>query len=182
MKIDEFLQELNGFLGPELAKHGVQLELALAKLLPEVAIDETQLRQALLNLIRNAREAMPEGGLIRLSLQDTGTGIEICLDDSGAGIPPEQRENIFDLFFTTKEHGTGLGLPLTQQIILAHGGDIECRASAGGGTCFRIYLPSVRTSKTSETESLEHPRVSSLPAPATIALQKDTPLEEEDHA
>jgi two-component system NtrC family sensor kinase len=130
------------FLTPEMQRANVAFELALDAL-PPVPSDEGQLRQALFNLCRNAREAMPDGGKIHVSLTPAEAGfVRLALSDQGPGIPAHEREKIFDLFYTTKQHGTGLGLALTQQIIVAHGGRIQCREAAGSGTCFEIELPS----------------------------------------
>ncbi len=120
---------------------GVTLEVDLASDLPPVAMDEGQVRQALLNLLRNAREAMPEGGRVRFEVQAEDGGVTVRVSDQGPGIPREQRERIFDLFYTTKERGTGLGLPLTQQIVVAHGGRIRCDGRAGRGNDLRAVVP-----------------------------------------
>jgi signal transduction histidine kinase len=121
-----------------------------------VDLDEAQLRQALLNLIRNAREAMPKGGdlivgVARAPAADGGSAsrppsespptVEICVDDTGAGVPEELRASIFDPFFTTKQRGTGLGLAVTREIVEAHHGTIHCEPRPGRGTRFRIVLP-----------------------------------------
>ncbi|HEX6240277.1 MAG TPA: ATP-binding protein, partial [Polyangiales bacterium] len=100
-----------------------------------------QLRQALFNLCRNAREAMPEGGTIDIALREQEGSALLSVSDQGSGIPEEEREKIFDLFYTTKQHGTGLGLALTQQIIVAHRGRIRCAGGERGGTSFEIRLP-----------------------------------------
>lgn len=134
------VDELLRFLGPEMQRAGIEVQLTSASL-PEVQMDQDQLRQALLNLLRNAREAMPEGGTVQLRLLADADGAVIEIDDAGSGIAEADRDNIFDLFFTTKQHGTGLGLPLTQQIVVAHGGTIRCQPSERGGTCFRVWLP-----------------------------------------
>lgn len=104
-------------------------------------MDEPQLRQALLNLLRNAREAMPNGGVAKLEAMRYDDGVRIQIHDEGAGIGEEEREHVFDLFYTTKERGTGLGLPLTQQIVVAHGGEIACKPRHPQGTIFEIWLP-----------------------------------------
>ena len=108
------------------------------------AVDEGQLRQALLNLLRNAREAQ-EGrpGRIQVSLA-TGNGrVALAVEDDGPGISAENLPRIFDPFFSTKTRGTGLGLAVTQQIVREHGGDLTCEAAPQGGTRFVITLPSV---------------------------------------
>jgi nitrogen fixation/metabolism regulation signal transduction histidine kinase len=135
------LRDTAEFVRREMDAAGVELRLDLASQLPAVAMDEPQLRQALLNLLRNAREAMPEGGLAKLEATRYDGGVRIQVHDEGTGIPEQEREHVFDLFYTTKERGTGLGLPLTQQIVVAHGGRIACKPRHPQGTTFEIWLP-----------------------------------------
>ncbi|MEM6962421.1 MAG: ATP-binding protein, partial [Myxococcota bacterium] len=130
------------FLRREIEAAGVVFDVSIGTQLPLVAIDENQMRQALVNLLRNAREAVPGGGCVGLSVAGDHGGVFISVRDDGDGIPPEEREHIFDLLYTTKERGTGLGLPLTQQVVAAHGGSIICESQPGEGTTFRIWLPS----------------------------------------
>ena len=126
----------------ELALARIDLELVIPSGLPEVAADESQIRQALLNLVRNAKEAMPEGGRIRVEVGTTDSGwMRLAVTDSGPGISPENLSKIFDPFFSTKQKGTGLGLALVQQIVTDHGGRIEVDLPATGGTTFAILLP-----------------------------------------
>ena len=136
----ELVRDVAAFLTPEMAQANVETELVLAPV-PSIPLDEGQLRQALLNLCRNAREAMPEGGHLRIAMRAAQGGVLLSITDNGSGIPESEREKIFDLFYTTKQHGTGLGLPLTQQILAAHGGRLRCQAAAGGGTTFELWLP-----------------------------------------
>jgi two-component system NtrC family sensor kinase len=132
------------FARAELSKGGISLELSVAAGLPEVAADENQIRQALLNLVRNAREAMPSGGKLRVEVGPGGTGqVRMSIADSGSGIPAEHLSKIFDPFFSTKEKGTGLGLALVQQILAEHGGRIEVSCPPGGGTVFTLTLPAL---------------------------------------
>ncbi len=135
------LRDTAEFVRREMDASGVELSLDLASQLPAVAMDEPQLRQALLNLLRNAREAMPDGGTAKLEATRYESGVRIQVHDEGAGIKEEEREHVFDLFYTTKERGTGLGLPLTQQIVVAHGGSIACKARHPQGTTFEVWLP-----------------------------------------
>jgi signal transduction histidine kinase len=131
------------FVRRELEQHGIELELDVANDLPTVLADEGQLRQALLNLIRNAREAMPKGGRITVRVQRTGDGgVALMVDDEGPGIDPALRQHLFEPFFTTKTHGTGLGLAITQQIAKAHGGTIVTEPrSPESGTRFVVWVP-----------------------------------------
>jgi signal transduction histidine kinase len=111
------------------------------KSLPPVQADADQLWQAILNLIRNALEAMPDGGNLTVRTASTVDEVVLQLTDTGKGMSDEERVQIFRPFFTTKPIGTGLGLTLTQQIIAEHGGRIECASVAGQGTTFSLSLP-----------------------------------------
>ena len=135
------IHDLVEFVRREMDASGVELRVDVPLQLPDVAMDEPQLRQALLNLLRNAREAMPDGGVAKLEAMRYDDGVRIQVHDEGAGIGDEEREHVFDLFYTTKERGTGLGLPLTQQIVVAHGGQIACKPRHPQGTTFEIWLP-----------------------------------------
>ena len=140
--LGEVVTEVARFVDREMKSAGCTVELRIDPALPLVAVDESQIRQALLNLLRNAREAMPHGGEITVSATRAPGGVEIEVRDRGEGIPPERKEKLFDLFHSTKERGTGLGLPLTQQIVVAHRGVIRCEDAPGGGTVFRMTFPS----------------------------------------
>jgi two-component system NtrC family sensor kinase len=131
------------FARAELSKGGISLELSVAAGLPEVAADENQIRQALLNLVRNAREAMPSGGKLRVEVAGAVGQVRMSITDTGPGIAPEHLGKIFDPFFSTKEKGTGLGLALVQQILAEHGGRIEVASPSGGGTVFTLTLPAL---------------------------------------
>jgi signal transduction histidine kinase len=132
----------------DLARHGVRLAFIADEELPPARLDEAQLKQAVFNLIRNAREAMPNGGAVELSVQKaTGGGIDVIVDDEGVGIDADARVRLFEPFFTTKKHGTGLGLAITRQIVEAHGGVIACEARPVRGTRMRIHLPEQNTAR-----------------------------------
>jgi signal transduction histidine kinase/HAMP domain-containing protein len=133
--------EVGRFVAREMESSSVRLSVDVEKDLPLALADEPQIRQALLNLLRNAREAMPDGGEIRLEASQKSGGVEIRVIDRGAGIPETERAHIFELFYSTKERGTGLGLSLTQQIVQAHGGRISCDDAEGGGTVFALWFP-----------------------------------------
>jgi signal transduction histidine kinase len=98
----------------------------------------------LINLIRNAREAMPSGGQLTLQLARDNGGVILRVIDRGEGMTEEQHARIFDLFYTTKAHGTGLGLPLSQQIVAAHGGSMACESAVGQGTTFKLWFPAAQ--------------------------------------
>jgi len=140
-RVEDLVGELLAFVRPELDRAQVVSHLSAEPDLPEVDLDESQLRQALLNLIRNAREAMPKGGELSIGVHRIQGGVEIRIDDTGTGIPDDVRASIFDPFFTTKQRGTGLGLAVTREIIEAHSGAITCEPREEKGTRFRILLP-----------------------------------------
>jgi len=139
--LPEMLSELASFVRPELERAGVELVLDLPEDVPDAWVDEAQVRQALGNLLRNAREAMSKGGRVEATLRAVEPRmIELVIRDDGPGIPEEIRKNVFDPFFTTKNRGTGLGLAIVRQVIESHGGSIACEAVEPHGTCFRIRL------------------------------------------
>ncbi len=144
--VGELAHSVAEFVRREMESSGVELDTRIIEPLPRVAIDEPQLRQGLLNLLRNAREAMPEGGALRFLVEPHEGGVRLRVEDEGEGVTPDIREKIFDMFYTTKVRGSGLGLPLTQQIVVAHGGRIRCEPGEGGGTAFEIWLPSCEVS------------------------------------
>ncbi len=135
------VSSLLAFLKEELAGRSIQVETQLGSDLPLILGDENQLRQALLNLLRNSTEAMGEGGQLTVSTAATTSHVTIAIRDTGEGIDPAHRAKIFEPFFSTKKGGTGLGLALTQQIIIEHGGAIDVESDPGKGTRFTVRLP-----------------------------------------
>jgi PAS domain S-box-containing protein len=139
--LDELLDDLLRFLQAEFAEAGVEIERDFAADLGPVAVDEGQLRQAFLNLLKNAVEAMPSGGRVVVQTRQVDGRVEVRIRDLGRGIEPEVLERIFEPFFSTRPGGTGLGLPLSQQILQEHGGRIRCESQPGQGTTFVVELP-----------------------------------------
>jgi signal transduction histidine kinase len=111
--------------------------------LPLLKLDRQRIHEALWNLVTNAFQSMPKGGMVELGARANKdkTQVIIQISDTGGGIPAENLGKIFDYYFTTKEKGMGLGLPLAHKIIQEHGGTIEVESTAGKGTIFRITLP-----------------------------------------
>ncbi len=107
----------------------------------EVRVDADLIKQAMLNVVMNAMQAMPEGGELRFSSSITSDMVEIRISDSGSGIPPELREKIFKLYFTTRKEGSGIGLAMTFRIVQLHDGTIDFTSEPGKGTTFFIRLP-----------------------------------------
>jgi signal transduction histidine kinase len=135
------VREIVAFARPEIELARCAVELHVEEDLPAALFDEAQLRQALLNLLRNAREAMPSGGPIDVRVEAQGMSVVVDVEDRGGGIPEEIRARVFDPFFSTKGEGTGLGLAITRHIVESHGGSVTCEPRGGGGTRFRIALP-----------------------------------------
>lgn len=143
--LDRVVQEVVDFIEPEAKRAGVQIRSLFAPNLPKVALDRDAFRQALLNLFVNAREAMPKGGelLLRTSVAGDAKASEVQLEvtDTGQGMAPEVLEHCFDIYYSTKRGGTGLGLPTVRRIVEAHGGEISVQSDAGRGTRFLLRFP-----------------------------------------
>jgi len=135
------LKEVLEIAQPQLQKSNIQLAQLLPIDVPEVYVDRALLKQAVLNLVLNAAEAMPNGGQMRLVLSRRGEMAEITVGDTGRGIPPEHRQKIFQLFFTTRPGGSGIGLASAFRIVQLHNGSIDFTSEVGRGTTFRIELP-----------------------------------------
>jgi signal transduction histidine kinase len=127
-------------LRPFAESRGVTLDADVAQA-AEALVDAGQLRQALDNLVRNAVEATPAGGRVAVTARSGGKEHTIEIRDTGSGIGPDDLPRIFDLYFTTKADGTGVGLAVTQQIIAAHGGTIEVESKPGRGTTMTVHVP-----------------------------------------
>ena len=147
LSLEDVIRESMLFLRHEIQQKGVTVALELAPALPEVSGDRTQLQQVVVNLCINAVQAMTQPGMerrkLRIHTNVEESGLVRCtLEDSGPGIRPASLEHLFDSFFTTKEAGMGLGLPISRSIIEAHGGRIHAdNGSALGGARFTIELP-----------------------------------------
>ena len=142
-EVGEIVREAVDFVKREFEHHEIELTLELDPDLPRARADEGQLKQAVFNLLRNAREAMPGGGCVTVTVKRAiGGGVDVMIDDEGVGIDEQARARLFEPFFTTKSHGTGLGLAITRQIVEAHSGTIACEAGPSGrGTRVWIHLP-----------------------------------------
>ena len=126
---------------------GIEVVRRLGAPLPEVALDGGQVRQAVLNLVVNAAQAMPRGGRLTVRTLLDGATAVVEVEDTGPGIPAEIQARIFEPFFTTKATGTGLGLPVVRRIVEGHGGELRLRTGPGG-TCFSMRLPVAATPAT----------------------------------
>jgi two-component system, sporulation sensor kinase E len=137
----ELVAGIAEFIKPEAERAGVMVELRLEEGLPRVALDDRLMKQAVLNLVKNALAAMPGGGKLRLTAERAEDEVRIAVEDSGVGISEEDLPKIFEPYFTTKENGTGLGLTITFKIVREHDGEIMVTSHPGQGSAFIISLP-----------------------------------------
>jgi two-component system sensor histidine kinase HydH len=135
------LQDVIYLYSRSARKRGVNIVERYAESLPDVLADEGMMRQVFVNVFLNAVEAVGEGGEVAVSTAAGPEGVTVSIRDSGRGIPEEELHRLFDLFYTTKEEGTGLGLAVTRRIIEEHGGRIEIKSKVGEGTEVVIELP-----------------------------------------
>jgi signal transduction histidine kinase len=124
----------------EADRADVNVKVDCPSALPEINADPGMLRQAILNLALNACQAMPDGGTLRIGCRSTQRKVEIDVEDTGIGIPSENLGRIFDLYFTTKEKGSGIGLSMVYRIIQLHDGEVEVQSTPGSGTRFRLVF------------------------------------------
>ena len=139
--LQDLLRHLVTLFQEEASSLGIRLQSEVPSDLPRLAIDPEKLTQALINIMRNGMQAMGQGGLLRVEARSLKEGVEVTISDSGSGIPPEQMEKIFNYYYTTKEKGVGLGLPIAHRIIEAHGGQLKIESRVGVGTKVTVTLP-----------------------------------------
>jgi signal transduction histidine kinase len=136
------VDEILPVIAPEAHKNTVKVMVDCPPSVPNVQGDAAMLRQAFLNLAINACQAMPHGGTLRITCAAASRSrVEVRVEDTGIGIPPEHLSRIFDLYFTTKDHGTGIGLSMVYRIVQMHDGEVEVQSTPGRGTAFRVLLP-----------------------------------------
>ena len=145
-EIGSLLEEVLAMVGKTLERNQVRVEVKLPARLPKVRVDPLQVQQVLLNLILNARDAMAEGGILRVrAARRAGppAGVTVTISDSGCGITPEQMKRLFAPFYSTKleRGGSGLGLTICRRIMTQHGGRIEVESRPGEGTDFTLWFP-----------------------------------------
>lgn len=136
------MREVLSFLDTQAHLHGVQFRLDFAEEPALVHCEENQLKQVFINLLKNAIEAMPKGGVVRIEMRpEPNEQVKITIEDEGEGIPPELMPHLGEPFITNKETGTGLGLMVSQRIIQGHQGTLEVESEVGQGTKVVIVLP-----------------------------------------
>lgn len=145
VNIKSLLQEVRSLVKADCKKKNIRTELDLDDKALLVAGDRSRLKQVFLNLVKNSIEAMDDGGNLLVQTRLSGDQVEITVADDGSGIPEGDREKIFSPFFTTKRHGTGLGLCISKRIIEEHGGSsLSVESEEGKGTTFKMSLPVCR--------------------------------------
>jgi len=142
VRVRDLFDEILPLIEPEAQKNNVRVQVDVPPDIPPVNGDAAMLRQVFMNLAINGCQAMPNGGTLRLSCgRASGNRVDVRVQDTGIGIPAEHLSKIFDLYFTTKDHGTGIGLSMVYRIVQLHDGDIEVESTKNRGTTFRVLLP-----------------------------------------
>jgi two-component system sensor histidine kinase HydH len=141
LRVQDVFREIATLVEGEAEQSNVRIRVIAPSTLPAFKVDREYLRQTLLNLVLNGLQAMPEGGTLTLEASKSNGNILICVADTGTGIAPENRTQIFEPYFTTKPKGSGLGLAITRRIVEAHGGTITVASETGQGCRFQITLP-----------------------------------------
>lgn len=139
--LNEFLSGMVHFLNEEAKRHQVELVFSKTHNAPFIFMDPGQMEQVFLNLIRNAFDAMPQGGKVEIGILQDESAATVFVKDEGAGMDEETQTKVFDPFFTTKGHGTGLGLVVAHQVVVEHGGAVWCESEKGKGTTFFVRYP-----------------------------------------
>jgi signal transduction histidine kinase len=139
--LNEHVRKAIEFFAPQATESNIEILMYLDPDLPSVVLDHESFRGALLNLVINAFQAMPDGGQLVVRTKTTASGVALELIDTGCGMADRTKAHIFDAFFSTKPGGSGLGLPTTRKIIQAHGGEIRLESEVGRGSKFTIDMP-----------------------------------------
>jgi signal transduction histidine kinase len=160
--INQVLRDTFVFTEHALLRHGLVLNRQLAPELPPVWGNPARLQQVFTNLLINAQQATPSGGVITVSTEpsEDPKGVWVHVADSGKGIPEEELERIFEPFYTRKEEGTGLGLSITRQIVLEHNGTTQVKSEMGQGSCFSVFLPAAEAEQRPPAEPSETTQLS----------------------
>jgi signal transduction histidine kinase len=139
--LQDLLKNLITLFQEEASSLGINLQTEIPSVLPFIQMDPERLTQALINIMKNGMQAMGQGGTLRIETKSLKDSVEVILSDSGSGILPEQMEKIFNYYYTTKEKGVGLGLPIAHRIIEAHGGQLKIESRVGVGARVTVLLP-----------------------------------------
>jgi len=139
--LQDLLKNLITLFQEEASSLGITLQAEIPSVLPFIRMDPERLTQALINIMKNGMQAMGQGGTLYIEIKSLKDSVEVIISDSGSGILPDQMEKIFNYYYTTKEKGVGLGLPIAHRIIEAHGGQLKIGSRVGSGTKVTVLLP-----------------------------------------
>lgn len=139
--LNSLVHDVMDFVRFELKEAGIEVDERYAESIPDLDLDEKYMKQALLNIIKNAIGAMPEGGVLKISTEVDSADVTLRITDTGVGIDEENLTKIFEPYFTTKEFGSGLGLTVVYKIVKEHGGEISVTSREGEGTTFALSFP-----------------------------------------
>jgi len=139
--LNQLVQQMADFFQPQAQEHQIQIRVSITDQPLVCAVDQDALKRALLNLLINAQQAMPDGGEMIITTRKDPEGAAIEITDTGIGIERDLLPRVFAPFFSTKKEGSGLGLSLTRRIVQEHGGEIEVKSEPGQGTLFTIRIP-----------------------------------------
>jgi signal transduction histidine kinase len=142
--LNKIVADILELLRPQLEANQVEVRLSIGEQATHIMLDETSMRGALMNLLLNAIEAMPNGGMLSIAVNQSDEMLQLEIADTGHGIAEDEVKKIFEPFFTTKEQGLGLGMPYAKKIIDQHGGKISISSELGKGTRISIVLPTVQ--------------------------------------
>jgi len=140
-QVTDVLQETLALLKTEFENRRIAVSVDIVDTIPTVQLDRSQIKQVFFNLIKNALEAMPDGGTLRIEVSAGDVYVDIAFIDTGKGIAPEELQRVFEPYRTSKQTGSGLGLMIVQRIVDEHGGEIELASKPDVGTCFKVRLP-----------------------------------------
>lgn len=175
-KVNQVIQNTCVLLGKELEATDIEVEQRLEPNLPLVMVDGEQIKQALLNILKNAFQSMSLEGKITITSRLEDGVIWLDISDTGKGIPEDMIPNLFDPFFTTRPDGTGLGLAVTRKIIVDHGGDIEVKSKLGLGTTFTVSLPAdIPVTSRKRLAALEKSSAAQLRSTEARGIHSDRP-------
>ncbi len=139
--LQDLLKNLVTLFKEEASSLGITLQPEIPSDLPPIKMDPERLTQAFINIMKNGMQAMGKGGTLGIETKSSKEGVEVIISDSGSGIPADQMEKVFNYYYTTKEKGVGLGLPIAHRIIEAHGGQLKIESRVGSGTKVIVRLP-----------------------------------------
>jgi signal transduction histidine kinase len=139
--LQDLLRNLVTLFQEEASSLGISVETEISSELLPIKMDPERLTQAFINIMKNGMQSMGKGGILRIEAKSLRQGMEVTFSDSGSGIPSGEMEKIFNYYYTTKENGVGLGLPIAHRIIEAHGGQLKIESRVAAGTKVTVTLP-----------------------------------------